>query len=158
MTGHVREGSARTGHLGLCTDLYELRMVESYLRRGMTEPATFSLFVRPSAARPWLVALGVERALEVMEAFTFGPEELAELERIGVDQSVRDQLAAIEMTGEVWAVEEGTVVLGQEPILEVTAPLPIAQLIRAIRFGDKPSDAATVSFSATAVVLRPKRV
>jgi nicotinate phosphoribosyltransferase len=129
VTVHVREGSARTGHLGLCTDLYELRMVESYLRRGMTEPATFSLFVRPSAARPWLVALGIERALEVMEAFTFGPEELAELERLGVDQSVRDQLAAIEMTGEVWAVEEGTVVLGQEPILEVTAPLPIAQLL-----------------------------
>lgn len=129
MTGHVREGSARTGHLGLCTDLYEVRMVESYLRRGMTAPATFSLFVRPSARRPWLVAVGIERALEVIEAFTFGPEELAELERLGVDRGVRDRLADFEMRGEVWAVEEGTVVLGREPILEVTAPLPIAQLL-----------------------------
>jgi len=31
---------------GLLTDLYELNMAVSYLRRGMTGPATFSLFVR----------------------------------------------------------------------------------------------------------------
>ena len=37
-------------------------------------------------------------------------------------------------------------------------PLPIAQLIRAMRFGESPRDAATVSFSAIAVVLSPKRV
>jgi nicotinate phosphoribosyltransferase len=129
MTGHRREGSARTGHLGLCTDLYELRMVESYLRRGMTELATFSLFVRPSVARPWSVAVGIERALDVIERFTFGPEELAEIERLGVDPDVRDELGALEMSGEVWAVEEGTIVLAQEPILEVTAPMPIAQLL-----------------------------
>jgi len=30
----------------LCTDLYELRMAASHLRRGMTAPATFSLFAR----------------------------------------------------------------------------------------------------------------
>ena len=30
----------------LLTDLYELNMVASYLRRGMTSPATFSLYVR----------------------------------------------------------------------------------------------------------------
>lgn len=130
MTGHDRMGSARTGHLGLCTDLYELRMVESYLRRGMTGPATFSLFVRPSAQRPWYVALGVERALELLASFTFGPEEVDELERLGVDRAVRDELAALEITdGEVWAVPDGTVLLAQEPILEVTAPMPVAQLL-----------------------------
>jgi nicotinate phosphoribosyltransferase len=30
----------------LWTDLYELKMAASYLRRGMAGPATFSLFVR----------------------------------------------------------------------------------------------------------------
>ena len=30
----------------LLTDLYELNMAVRYLRRGMTGPATFSLFVR----------------------------------------------------------------------------------------------------------------
>lgn len=130
MTGHEQIGSARTGHLGLCTDLYELRMVESYLRRDMTAPATFSLFVRPSARRPWYVALGIQRALELLEVFTFGPEEVDEFERLGIDPAVRDELAALQFdSGEVWAVPDGTVLLAQEPLLEVTAPLPIAQLI-----------------------------
>lgn len=130
MTGHQRTGSGRTGHLGLCTDLYELRMVESYLQQGMTGSATFSLFARPNAVRPWLIAFGIERVLELLEVFTFGPEELDELARLGVDDAVRDQLAAFEITtGEVWAVPDGTVVLAQEPLLEFTAPLPAAQLL-----------------------------
>lgn len=126
----VREGSDRTGQLGLCTDLYELRMAASFLQRGMIAPATFSLFLRPSAQRPWYVALGVQRVLELLERFRFGPAELDELERLGIDRAVRDELAAMEITaGEVRAVADGTVVLAQEPILEVTAPLPVAQLL-----------------------------
>jgi len=40
---------------GLLTDLYELNMAASYLRRSMTGQATFSLFVRalPPAAGSW---------------------------------------------------------------------------------------------------------
>jgi len=130
MTGHRCEGSARTGHLGLCTDLYELRMVASYLRQGMTAPATFSLFIRPNLARPWYVALGIERVLELLPRFTFGPEELDELERLGIDRRTREQLASWEIdSGELWAVPDGTVVLAQEPLLEMTAPLPVAQLL-----------------------------
>ncbi|MFO7961966.1 MAG: nicotinate phosphoribosyltransferase [Nitriliruptoraceae bacterium] len=129
MTGHRREGSARTGHLGLCTDLYELRMVDSYLRQGMTATATFSLFIRPNVARPWYVALGIERALELLSTFSFGPEEIDELERLGIGRDVREQLGAWQIdTGDLWAVPDGTVVLAQEPLLEMTAPLPVAQL------------------------------
>ncbi len=130
MSGYRYPGSTATGHLGLHTDLYELRMVASYLRRGMTEPATFSLFIRPNAARPWYVALGMERVLELLSSFTFGPEELDELERLGIDEQVRVQLAEWRVdTGELWAVPEGTIVLAQEPVLEMTAPLPVAQLL-----------------------------
>jgi nicotinate phosphoribosyltransferase len=129
VTGHVRRGSARTGRLGLCTDLYELRMVESYLRRGMTADATFSLFARPSVHRPWYVALGVGRVLELLEHVTFGPEELAYLEEVGIGEQARAWLADLEVTGEVVAVDDGTLVLATEPVLEVTAPLPIAQLL-----------------------------
>lgn len=130
MTGHHRRGSGATGHLGLCTDLYELRMVASYLQQGMTAPATFSLFIRPNAARSWYVALGIERVLELLPSFTFGPEELDELERLGIDPAVREALGAWRVdTGELWAVPDGTVVLAQEPLLEMTAPLPVAQLL-----------------------------
>ncbi|HVM14337.1 MAG TPA: nicotinate phosphoribosyltransferase [Egibacteraceae bacterium] len=129
MTGHRRDGSARTGRAGLCTDLYELRMVESYLRRGMTGPATFSLFVRPAAARPWYVAFGVQRLVELLESFRYGDEELAYLRSQGIGEETLDWLGALEPTGQVWAVPDGTVVLAQEPIAEVSAPLPVAQLL-----------------------------
>ena len=49
---------------GLLTDLYELNMAASYLRRGMNGPATFSLFVRASrqtrgswSRRAWKMAI-----------------------------------------------------------------------------------------------------
>lgn len=119
----------RDENLGLFTDLYEIRMVETYLRLGMTAPATFSLFARPSKARPAMVACGLGRALDVLDAFRFGAEDIAFLRTIDVPEPVARWLAGMTITGELWAVPEGTVVLGHEPILELTAPLPIAQLL-----------------------------
>ncbi len=52
------DGIAMTG--ALTTDLYELTMAASYLHRGMTAPATFSLFARRlPARRGFLVAAGL---------------------------------------------------------------------------------------------------
>jgi nicotinate phosphoribosyltransferase len=115
--------------LGLYADLYELRMVQSYLRRGMTAPATFSLYIRPAPERPWFVALGVDRVVDVLSTFRYGPEELAYLSTIGIDDATLAWLGAFEPAGEIVAVEDGTIVLAGEPIVEVTAPLPVAQLL-----------------------------
>jgi nicotinate phosphoribosyltransferase len=114
--------------LGLHTDLYELRMAATCLRHGRTDPATFSLYIRPDPARPWFLAAGIEQALEVLRRFRYGSEELAYLRTQGIPEDALDWLAHVEPSGEVWAVPEGTVVLGEEPLLEVTAPLPLAML------------------------------
>ncbi len=122
MTGHTQRA-------GLFTDLYELRMVESYVRRDMTAPATFSLYIRPTPERPWFVALGVHRVLELLDRFRYGPEELEYLRGVGIGEQTLDWLRSYAFTGVVWAVPDGTVVLANEPIVEVTAPLPVAQLV-----------------------------
>ncbi len=124
-----RCGQPTGSRLGLCTDLYELRMVESYLKEGMVAPATFSLFIRPSAARPWYVALGVQRVLDILEEFRYGPEEIDYLATLGLGDDVLTFLASFAPTGQVRAVAEGSVVLANEPILEVTAPMPVAQVL-----------------------------
>ena len=116
-------------HLGLHTDLYELRMVQSYVGRGMTQDATFSLFMRPTTKRPWVVAYGIARMLELIDDLSFEPDDLDYLASIGVDAATREYLADLEVTGEVRAVPDGTVLLAQEPLLEVTAPMPVAQLL-----------------------------
>src|SRR5688500_3399931 len=115
--------------LGLHTDLYELRMVQSYLRRGMTAPATFSLYIRPTPERPWFVALGVGRIVDALATFRYGPDELSYLRSVGIDERTLAWLDAFEPTGEIVAVEDGTIVLAGEPIVEVTAPMPVAQVL-----------------------------
>ena len=113
----------------LITDLYELNMAASYLRRHMTDPATFSLFVRKlPATRGFLVAAGIEDCLAYLESFHFADEDLAWASQAGFPHDVVDALAALRFTGDVHAVPEGRVVLPDEPILEVTAPIAEAQL------------------------------
>jgi nicotinate phosphoribosyltransferase len=116
--------------VALLTDLYELNMAWSYLKRGMTAPATFSLFVRNLPPRwGFLVACGLERCLEYLESFRFEDEDLSYLrEDLGFPEESVDAFRDLRFTGTVRAVPEGRVVFPNEPLLEVTAPLPEAQL------------------------------
>lgn len=115
----------------LLTDLYELTMSASYLRRGMVREATFSLFVRDvPPQRGFLVAAGLDPCLAFLESFRFDDDELDWLRRdLGLEEEVVRAFAELRFTGDVWAVPEGRVVLAGEPLLEITAPMPIAQLV-----------------------------
>ncbi|MEI5525477.1 nicotinate phosphoribosyltransferase [Streptomyces brasiliscabiei] len=113
------------------TDLYEVTMAMSYLREGMTAPATFSLFVRDlPPERGFLITAGLESALDHLAGFHVGPEDVdafaAALHRPRRDL---EPLLGLEFTGRVRAVPEGRVVFAGEPLLEVTASLPEAQLV-----------------------------
>ncbi len=115
----------------LLTDLYQLNMMQAYLDHGMTEEAVFELFVRKlPARRGFLMAAGLEQALDFLEDLRVAPDELewlADSGRFGKD--FLDYLAGLRFTGEVDAVPEGTVFFANEPILRVRAPLPVAQLV-----------------------------
>lgn len=116
---------------GLCTDLYEVRMAASYLRRDMTGPATFSLFSRRlPATRGFLVAAGLADVLDFLAGFRFDADEIDYLRQsVGLDEESLAALAGLTFTGDVWAVPEGRVVFADEPLLEVTAPIAQAQLV-----------------------------
>ena len=93
---------------GLLTDLYELNMAASYLRRDMDGLATFSLYVRGlPPQRGFLVAAGLESCLDFLESFSFTDDELATLGGMGFDDRALTDLAALRFDGEVWAVPEG---------------------------------------------------
>ncbi|MBA2812911.1 nicotinate phosphoribosyltransferase [Streptomyces sp. KM273126] len=113
------------------TDLYEVTMAMSYLREGRTGPATFSLFVRELPPdRGFLVAAGLESALDYLSGLRVGPEDVDAFAS-ALHRPPRDlePLLGLEFTGRVRAVPEGRIVLAGEPLLEVTAPLPQAQLV-----------------------------
>jgi nicotinate phosphoribosyltransferase len=115
----------------LLTDLYQLTMLASYVRRGMEAPAVFEFFVRKlPPARRFLLAAGLEQALDYLEDLRFAPAELEWVARSGrFDAGFVDYLARLRFTGDVDAVAEGTPVFADEPILRVIAPLPQAQLV-----------------------------
>ncbi|WP_182903931.1 nicotinate phosphoribosyltransferase [Microbispora sp. H10830] len=119
---------------GLLTDLYEINMAASYLRRGMTGRATFSLFVRRLPAnRGFLVTAGLDDCLEFLEGFHFTAAELDYLERTG--QYGHDVLRGLErmrFTGDVWAAPEGSTLFADEPIIEVSGPIAEAQLAETV--------------------------
>jgi len=115
----------------LFTDLYELTMVQAYLAEGMTEEATFSLAVRAlPRRRNFLVACGLDQVLAHLESLKFSDDDINYLKSLGkFSQKLLDWLADFRFTGDVFAMPEGTPVFGNEPILEIVAPLPQAQLV-----------------------------
>jgi nicotinate phosphoribosyltransferase len=114
----------------LYTDLYQLTMLQAYWREGMDETAVFDLFVRRLGHRNYLLACGLEQALEFLETLSFSEKALNYLaEQEQFEEEFLDWLADIEFTGDVYAVAEGTPVFPDEPIVEVVAPIGEAQLV-----------------------------
>lgn len=119
----------------LDTDLYQITMMAGYWRAGLRDPATFELFVRRlPPTRSYLIAAGLDQALDKLERVAFTREEREWLKTLsqfrGVPSAFFDEhLASFSFTGDVWAVPEGTPVFANEPLLRVTAPIDQAQLV-----------------------------
>ena len=115
----------------LFTDLYELTMLQAYFHEKMTHEAVFSLFVRKlPSERNFLLACGLDTVLDYLENLEFTPDSLAYLRSLGrFSESFLEWLGHFRFTGSVRAVPEGTPVFANEPILEISAPLPQGQLI-----------------------------
>ena len=114
----------------LLTDLYHLNMIQAHLDDGNTGTAVFEFFVRKlPARRGFLMAAGLEQALDFLETFHFSAEEIDWLARTHrFEQNLLDQLADFRFNGDVHAMPEGRIFFANEPILRVTAPMSQAQL------------------------------
>ncbi|PYU27601.1 MAG: nicotinate phosphoribosyltransferase [Acidobacteria bacterium] len=140
---------------GLLADLYELTMAAGYLETHFEARATFELFVRSlPPKRNFLIAAGLEQALEFLETVRFSSEDIAYLRqhpafaRISAD--FFDYLAAFRFSGDVWALPEGTVCFPGEPLLCITAPIAEAQIMETALL-------ATISFQ-TMIASKAARV
>lgn len=121
----------RDGNSLLLTDYYQLAMVQAYVERGLTDIASFELFVRKlPPGRNFLMAAGLEQAVAFLESARLSADEIAWLRAEGrFSDAAVAALAGFRFTGNVEALPEGTVFFAHEPILRVTAPLPQAQLV-----------------------------
>jgi len=115
----------------LLTDLYQLTMLQGYIEEGLHEEAIFEFYVRQMPEnRSFLIAAGLESCLRFLEDMRFSEEELQYLEKTHrFSSALIDYLRNLRFTGDVHALPEGTVFFPNEPLIRVTASLPIAQLV-----------------------------
>lgn len=119
-------------NLTMMTDLYELTMMNGYLRFGMEKNrACFDLFYRKQGdITAYAVAAGLEQAIEYVKNLHFTDEDIAYLRSLGIfDDAYLTYLSHFHFTGDIMAVPEGTVIFPGEPILRVIAPIIEAQLL-----------------------------
>jgi nicotinate phosphoribosyltransferase len=106
-------------------------MAASYHAHGMNGAATFDLFVRHLPEnRNFLVACGLDGALDYLEKLHFDEDAIGYLRSLGMfKDDFLDFLRDLRFTGEVCAIPEGELVFAAEPLLRVTAPLIEAQIV-----------------------------
>lgn len=119
----------------LNTDLYELTMAAGYFVAGKAgDVATFELSIRRlPEPRNFLIAAGLEQAVEYLRALRFTAEEIGYLRSLEqfkyTPSGFFDFLSDLRFTGDLFAVPEGTPVFANEPLAIVRAPLIEAQLV-----------------------------
>lgn len=127
--------------LALLTDLYQLTMAQAYWSSGNADKeAVFHLFFRKNPFDGgFAVASGLARALDCLAAFRFSGDDIDYLSTLEghdgrplFDPRFVGELASLELSCDVDAVPEGTVVFPHEPLLRVRGPILQAQLVETV--------------------------
>jgi nicotinate phosphoribosyltransferase len=118
----------------LLVDLYELTMAAGYFEHRIEWRSTFELFVRHlPPERSYLVAAGLDSVLVYLENLHFTEEDIQFLREQPAFHTVSpaffDYLRGFRFKGDVHAMEEGTLVFADEPILQITGPILEAQVV-----------------------------
>lgn len=126
------------GSLALLTDFYQLTMANGYWKSGKAEQeAVFNLFFRKHPFQGgFTVAAGLDYMIDFCKNFKFKKEDLEYLEamktKVGspmFEPEFLDYLEKMEFNCDIEAVEEGTVVFPNTPLVRVKGPLIQCQLL-----------------------------
>lgn len=123
---------ANSRNLTMMTDLYELTMMNGYLKNGMADrEAVFDLFFRQiDGFSSYALAAGLEQAIDYIQELHFEKEDLDYLRSLNIFcDDFLEYLRTFRFTGDIYAMPEGTVAFAYEPLIRVRAPILQAQLI-----------------------------
>lgn len=126
------------GSLALLTDFYQLTMAYAYWKSGKAEQeAVFNLFFRKHPFQGgFTVAAGLDYVIDYCKNFKFNKEDIDYLAGMkGKDgqpvfaKGFLDYLSEMKFSCDIDAVEEGTVVFPNTPLVRVKGPLIQCQLL-----------------------------
>ena len=115
----------------LMADEYEFTMANGYLINGKEkEEAVFDIFFRKVPNNGgYAIMAGIDKIIPYIQNLKFGERELDYFRRNGYPKEFIDYLKNFKFTGDIYAVEDGTPVFPNEPIITVKAPIIEAQII-----------------------------
>ena len=120
-----------TQNLTLLTDLYELTMMQGYLKNPVQETVIFDVFYRNNpCGNGFAIAAGLDQMIDYIKNLRFEKDDLDYLRSLGIfDDEFLSYLADFHFSGDIYAIPEGTVVFPREPLVKVIAPIMEAQLV-----------------------------
>ncbi|MDR2470853.1 MAG: nicotinate phosphoribosyltransferase [Treponema sp.] len=118
----------------LFTDLYSLTMAQGYWKNRMNSRAVFEMsFRRHPFGGGFSVFAGLETLIETLRNFSFSAEDLAYLDSLHLFQEpFLEYLKHFRFSGTLWAMDEGTIVFPQEPLVRVDGNLIESQIIEGL--------------------------
>ena len=118
--------------LTLLCDFYEITMARGYFHSKIKDQvAYFDVFFRrvPDGGG-YAIFAGLEQIIEYIKSIKFTSEDIEYLRSKKIfDEEFLSYLEDFHFTGDIWSVEEGTVIFPNEPIMTVRAPAIEAQFI-----------------------------
>ena len=115
----------------LFTDFYSLTMAQGYWKRNINRRAVFEMFFRRQPfGGGYAIFAGLGTLLDRLREFSFSADDLAYLKSLGMfAEAFTGYLQGFRFTGSLWAVDEGTVVFPQEPLIRIEGGLIECQII-----------------------------
>ncbi len=119
-------------NLSMVMDLYELTMGNGYFTDGNKDGrVVFDVFYRNNPDKGgFSIFAGLGQIIEYIENLHFDDNDIAYLKSLGIfNEDFLEYLRNFKFKGDIYALEEGTVMYPGEPVITVIAPLIDAQLI-----------------------------
>lgn len=118
-------------YLGLFTDMYQLSMMEAYFKENKhSSPAAFDYFFRKLPfGGGYVIFSGLSELLQNLENIKFTGDDIDYLHKKNFSSDFLDYLKDFSFSGNIFSVEEGTIVFPNEPVVIVEGNLAEVQLI-----------------------------
>ncbi len=115
----------------LITDFYELNMMQGFFLEKKNPRVVFDMFYRTNPFHGgYTIFTGLEHLINELENFKFSDEDIEYLRSLGkFDSAFLDYLSSYSFSGDIWAMEEGSVAFPGEPLIRVETTMIEAQLI-----------------------------
>lgn len=116
----------------MLTDLYQLTMMNGYFEAGIQDDTlVFDAFFRKNPNNGgYTIICGIEQVVDYIENLRFTAQDIDYLKSLDLfDNAFLEYLRELRFTGEIYSVNEGTILFPNEPILRVKAKAVEAQLI-----------------------------